>query len=133
MAVTDEPTTDQVATVVDAYFDALNETDPTRRAGLLAQAFVDDGAFRDPLADLVGAEQIGAMLDAAHEAYPGQVFRRTSGIDGHHDVRRFEWNLGPADGVGDLVVAGIDIVELAPDGRIACVTGFFGPFPDLEA
>jgi hypothetical protein len=34
---------------------------------------------------------------------------------------------------GDAVeLEGVDFAELAPDGRIRRITGFFGPLPPLE-
>jgi hypothetical protein len=67
------------------------------------------------------------MVAAIHERFPGQRFRRLSGIDLHHDLVRFAWQLGGPD--GDVTVAGIDVGSLADDGRLRSISGFFGEPP----
>jgi hypothetical protein len=62
---------------------------------------------------------------------PGHRFRRVSGIDTHHDQIRFAWDLVAPDGT--IVVAGIDIGEMAEDGRLRRITGFFGGIPEEAA
>jgi hypothetical protein len=47
-----------------------------------------------------------------------------SAIDTHHDAVRYGWEMVDQD--GNVVVAGIDIGQLAPDGRLQRVSGFFG-------
>ena len=62
-----------------------------------------------------------------HEHYAGHAFERTSGVDVHHDHLRFAWQLvGPG---GEVAVSGIDVADLAEDGRLARVVGFFGDLP----
>ena len=117
-----------VSGAVDAYLAALNETDADRRAAATAEAWTDDGTYRDPLSEVAGPEAISAMVGAIHEQFPGQTFRRTSAIDGHHDVHRFAWEL--ADAAGAVTVGGIDIATIAPDGRLAAITAFFGPMAE---
>lgn len=119
----------QLHAVVEAYFAALNETDTARRADRLAEAFTPDGTYGDPLGEYTGYDAIGAMVAEVHVQFPGEVFRRTTGIDVHHGRARFGWELAAADGT--VHVPGLDVVEQAPDGRIACVTGWFGPLPDM--
>jgi len=54
-------------------------------------------------------------------------FRRSSGVDGHHDQVCFAWELGvPGGAVTD---AGIDVGTLAADGRLWSISGFFGDPP----
>ena len=53
--------------------------------------------------------------------------RTTSGIDAHHGAIRFTWTLRAGD--GKIVTEGIDFGELADDGRLSRITGFFGPPP----
>jgi hypothetical protein len=54
-----------------------------------------------------------------------------SAVDAHHAELRFGWELAAPDGA--VVVAGIDIGELAPDGRLRRITGFFGELPAKAA
>ena len=58
------------------------------------------------------------------------TFRRTTGIDEHHGVARYGWELVAADGA--VAVGGTDIAEIGDDGRLVRVTGFFGDLPALE-
>jgi hypothetical protein len=51
-------------------------------------------------------------------------FRRVSAIDGRHDQFRFAWELVGPDGT--VAVSGLDVGELADDGRLRRITGFFG-------
>jgi hypothetical protein len=67
------------------------------------------------------------MITAVHEQFPGFQMRVTSGIDAHNDQLRFGWELLGADGTP--VVAGIDAGELADDGRLRRITGFWGDLP----
>jgi hypothetical protein len=130
IGMTDTTTTDHTATI-DAYLAMLNETDPERRATLTAQAWTEDGAYVDPLLEAAGHAALSDMAAGVHAQFPGQRFVRTSGIDAHHGLVRFGWELG--DGNGTVTVAGIDVGIVAPDGRLSRIAGFFGPLPELES
>jgi diadenosine tetraphosphatase ApaH/serine/threonine PP2A family protein phosphatase len=120
-----------VTTTVDAYLSAYGEPDPARRAELIAAAWAEDGELIDPPLTGEGHDGIGAMAEAVQQQFPGHRFRRASGIDAHHDRLRFAWELvAPA---GEVVLAGVDVGELAPDGRLRRITGFFGELPALAA
>jgi hypothetical protein len=71
------------------------------------------------------------MVAAVHAQYPGHRLRRTSAIETHHDQVRFGWELVAPD--GSVTVAGVDVGILAADGRLAAITGFFGPLPEAAA
>lgn len=114
--------------VVDAYLAAWNEPDPDRRAQLVERAWTADGRYRDPMLEADGRAAIAELAAGVQAAYPGTTFRRTTEIDGHHDSLRFGWELAGPDGT---VVAGLDVAELAPDGRLRSVTGFFGEVPEV--
>jgi SnoaL-like domain len=120
-----------VTTTVDAYFKMLNETDPERRSRLIEQVWAPDARWIDPPLAVEGHAAIDTKAAGAHDQFPGHRFRRTSGIDCHHDQLRFAWELAAPDGTP--AVAGIDVGELAPDGRILSLTGFFGDLPDEAA
>ena len=119
--------TDTIPTI-DTYFAMWNEEDAERRAELIEQAWADDGSYRDPLLEADGHAALSEMVATVHGHYPGHRFQRTSGIDAHHDNLRFAWQLVAPD--GSVTVGGIDVAELAPDGRLARLTGFFGDLPD---
>ena len=130
---TTDTTTDTTAyvAVIDAYFAALNETDAARRAELTRQAWTEDGGYFDPLQQAVGHDELVAVPVLAHEQFPGQRFVRTSGIDAHHGIVRFDWELADEDGA--VSVAGLDVGVVADDGRLSRIAGFFGPVPERES
>jgi len=124
-------TTSNVTATVDTYIAMWNETDPTKRASLIDRAWASDGRYLDPQLDAEGSAAIADMVAAVHERFPGHRFRRVSGVDQHHDQIRFGWELFAPD--GSITVGGIDIGELAADGRLRRITGFFGPLPEETA
>ena len=71
------------------------------------------------------------MVAGVHQKFPGHRFRRVSGVDAHHDQVRFAWELAAPNGA--IVVAGIDVGMLGPDGRLRQITGFFGELPEKTA
>ncbi len=128
MTNTETPTdTTELTAVVDAYLASLSETDPDVRAALVAQAYDPAARFVDPLQDHKGHDALAGIAPAVNELYPGATFRRTSGVDAHHEFARFGWELVNED--GSLVIDGIDVCSIAPDGRLAGVAGFFGDLP----
>jgi hypothetical protein len=116
-----------VATTVDTYLAMWNEPDKARRAQLIAQAWAPDGSYLDPALAADGHEALSEMVAQVHERFPGYRFTRTSGIDEDNGRVRFAWQLG--DGDGTVAVAGLDIGELADDGKLRRITGFFGELP----
>lgn len=118
--------TDVTATV-DGYLSAYNEPDRARREALIGQVWADDGRLIDPPLAGEGHSGISDMADAMHAHYAGHRFRRVSGIDIHHDQLRFAWELIGPDGQAKL--SGLDVGELAEDGRLRRIVGFFGDLP----
>jgi hypothetical protein len=118
-----------ITDTVETYLAMWNEPEAERRAELIAQAWAPDGAYLDPALQATGHEELGAMVAGVHEHYPGHRFRRTSGIDVHHDQARFAWELVGPD--GSVAVAGIDVADLDADGRLRRITGFFGELPPV--
>jgi hypothetical protein len=116
-----------VETTIERWFTALNETDGSRRAPLVEQAWTPDGQWVDPPFEGQGHEAINGMVDAIYQQFPDHRFRRASAIDAHHDSLRIGWELVSPD--GEVAVAGTDVGVLDGDGRLARVTGFFGPLP----
>jgi len=119
--------TDQgrIATVVETYLAMWNEPDAAARGELIARAWTPDGHYVDPMLEARGHAALNDMVDGVQAAYTGHRFRATSGIDAHHDQFRVGWELVAPD--GSVTVAGIDAGAVAPDGRLARITGFFGP------
>jgi len=117
-----------VEATVERWFTVLNETDAAVRAALVEEVWTANGRWVDPPFEGEGREAINGMVDTIYEAYPNHRFRRAGGIDAHHDSLRIRWELVSPD--GDVVIAGTDVGVLDGDGRLARVTGFFGPLPE---
>ncbi|MEU5432816.1 nuclear transport factor 2 family protein [Streptomyces sp. NPDC020719] len=116
-------------TAVARYFEAWNATGSAEElAKAVGAAWSEDGGYTDPLADVTGHDGIAALIAGAHQQFPGFEFRLDGGVDGHHDVARFRWELvSVAD--GSAPVAGSDVIALAADGRIRTVHGFLDRVP----
>ncbi|MEU1319729.1 nuclear transport factor 2 family protein [Streptomyces tibetensis] len=113
---------------VARYFEAWNADNASARAKAVAAAWTEDGRYTDPLADVSGHDGIAAVIAAAREQFPGFEFRLTGGVDGHHDIARFSWELvSTAD--GSAPVAGSDVITLDGQGRIRAVLGFLDRLP----
>ena len=125
--ITTNEQTSTVTTTVDGYLSAWNERDARRRAELIERVWAHDGRLIDPPLTGDGHDAISAVAAAMHEHYPGHRFRRASGVDEHHDQLRFAWELVGPD--GEVALRGLDVGELAADGRLQRITGFFGELP----
>lgn len=112
-----------ITAVIDDYIACFNEPDRKRRRHLVTRAFADDARYLDPLMASEGPEAITEMIAGVHAAYPGTHFVLAGAPDHHHDRVRFTWHLCAAGG-DDPIAVGHDFATLAPDGRLADVTGF---------
>ncbi|MGY4719902.1 nuclear transport factor 2 family protein [Naumannella cuiyingiana] len=113
--------------IVDAYLATWNCTDPEARRDLLTRHWSPQATYTDPMADVAGAEAIGAVVAGVQEQFPGFEFSLVGEPDAHHRQVRFRWGLG-ASGAEPLVI-GFDVVTVDADGRIATVAGFLDRVP----
>ncbi len=118
------PTTKEA---VSAYMAAWNEADEAKRRRLLDTAWADDGRYTDPMADAPGRDALIDLITQFQKQMPGAAIAQVSGIDEHHGRLRFAWKMQGPD--GSTRMEGIDIGQLAEDGRIQSIVGFFGPPP----
>lgn len=116
--------TRSVAAVIDDYEAAWNEPDAERRAALLTSSCAAGVRYADPESDVTGLEALSAVIASFQTSYPGHVLRRASAVDAHHDLLRFSWLVERPDGT--TMSGGLDACQLAPDGRLAVIAGFFG-------
>ena len=91
-------TTTDITEIVDAYLAMWNEDDADARAAIIERTWTPDARYRDPLLEADGYDGLTAMVEGVHGHYPGHRFRRTSGVDAHHDQARFGWELVAPDG-----------------------------------
>jgi hypothetical protein len=116
---------------IDEYFTMWNEDDPERRRVIAGRCFVESATYVDPLAAVVGPSAISDMVGELRASHPGYSLRLGSAIDEHHDRLRFEWEI--LDAEGGPYLTGVDCAVVAPDGRLAAITGFFGAAPEKLA
>ncbi len=115
--------------LVERYLDTWNETDPHARGSAVASMWAEDSRYVDPLADVVGRDEISALIGTVQEQVPGHVFQLVDNtVDAHHNVVRFSWELVPASG-GESVAVGFDVAVTKEDGRIGSVLGFLDKAP----
>jgi hypothetical protein len=124
MATSKETAVSDIVTLVDRYIAAWNEREPDRRRELVSDTFAEDAGSVDGHRSGNGVEEIDAMIGAAQDQFPGHRIELIFGPDAHDDRVRFAWQLvGPDGPVG----GGTDFAIVAPDGRLASVTGFSDP------
>ena len=122
--------------LADRYVAVWNQPDPDTRRKAIQELWTEDGVhLLEPPEEIVKrAEEIGvrATLEArGHEALvrrvtraydefvaPGQFeFRPHGEATTLHDMVKLRWAMVPAGG-GEVLAVGIDLLLLAPDGRI---------------
>jgi len=116
--------------IVTAYGAAWNEPDEKARRALLDRSWADDGAYSDPTGSADGRDALIAHIGGFQAMMPGHTIDMTSGLDTRDNVFRFAWVMRNG---GEDVLEGMDYGELAADGRISKIVGFFGPFPPADA
>ncbi|WP_203927037.1 nuclear transport factor 2 family protein [Virgisporangium ochraceum] len=114
-------------TAVTRYLDMWNETDAAKRRAVVEEVCTPDVRYVDPLAAVTGHDGLNGLIGAAQQQFPGLTFTPGGAADAHHQQARFTWHLGQPG--GEPLAIGFDVVEFAPDGRIATVLGFLDKVP----
>ena len=117
---------DPTRTITD-YIASWNEADPDRRAELIAAVWRADGRYVDTMTEAHGRQQIEAMIAGVQQQLPDSSFSLVGGIELHHDVARFCWQLGPAD--APPLLSGLDVAMFDADGRLRQLVGFWDQPP----
>jgi hypothetical protein len=118
--------------IAQTYVAAWAETDESRRRELIEQVWAERGEYLAPTTDaLVGREALSGRISDFQQRFPGNRIIMTSGADGHHDRLRYNWAW--LDAEGKLVLEGLDVGEIGPDGLLTRVTEYFGPLPPVSA
>jgi len=119
---TTESATD--TTAVDTYVAAWNETDDAKRNELLAASCGADLWYRDPMLEADTRDSFSGVLAFVQQNFPGHVLTRTSDVDAHHDLVRFNWAFGvPGEAPA---FAGVDVAKYDADGKLHRIIGFAG-------
>lgn len=117
-----------IADIVTRYLAAWNQTDAAARAEALAALVAPEARYVDPLADVTGPEELGALIGAVQDRFAGYSFSLYGAVDTHHDTARFRWALGPA-GAAEPVVIGMDVITVDAGGQVSQVLGFLDRVP----
>jgi hypothetical protein len=115
---------------VATYGAAWNETDEGKRRKLLEQSWADDAIYQDPMGRAEGREALVAHIAGFQQMMAGNTIEATSGVDTYGGVFRFSWVM--RDASGNVALEGMDFGEIASDGRVQSISGFFGPFPEAS-
>jgi hypothetical protein len=103
------------------------ETDDATRLRLAEQAMTEDAEIIYPGVQASGRDEIVAAIAAFSQSVPGARIFSTSGVEQHHGWLRATWRMLQSDGT--VLLDGVDIAELAEDGRFRRVIGFHEPLP----
>jgi hypothetical protein len=115
--------------VVAGYGAAWNETDQVQRTTRLERSWADDGVYHDPTGTAEGRAALVGHIRDFQAMYPGHTIDLTSGVDSNGAELRWTWMV---HNDVEVIVEGVDSAELAPDGRVRRIGGFFEPFPPLD-
>jgi uncharacterized protein YndB with AHSA1/START domain len=110
--------------VADRFFALWAETDPVRRRAALQAVALPGFAFRDPYSCLEGHDEVDAHIAAAQRFMPGVVLERQGDARQCQGTALVDWVAKAPD--GSVRLRGTNVFELAPDGRVARVTGLWG-------
>jgi len=116
----------KVEVLVDTYCQGWSDPDPLVRERCIRETLAPEATYVDPRTDTLSVEQLLAHISRIVTSRPGAAVKRTSNVDIHHNLARFNWHVLLPDGTTPS--GGVDFIELEDDGRrIRRIVGFFGP------
>ena len=110
----------EMTQLVDRYIAIWHEPDTEQRRRSVAQLWTEDGVQFLQSREIRGHKALEERVEAAHEEFVqtgGFLFRRSGGVQGHHDALKFTWEMVPAEGF-DVAATGTIFLLLSEDGRI---------------
>ena len=112
------------AATVDAWFDLWTQTDEAARLATLGRIAAADVAFRDRYSLIDGTAELSAHIAAAQRFMPGVAMQRRGDVRQCQGLAIADWTATGPDRAPRG--QGSNVFQLAPDGRITAVTGFWG-------
>lgn len=112
----------------DHMLAAWNEGDLNLVRGHLNLALAPEVVFIDPTIETRGIDEFERNVRAFRSKYPNARLRRSSAIDSHHNLHRYNWEI---DVESTVILVGFDVTETDEDGRVVRILGFFGPLANL--
>ncbi|HXK09538.1 MAG TPA: SRPBCC domain-containing protein [Vicinamibacteria bacterium] len=111
------------SSLADRFFGLWAEEDAGRRRAEIETIAVETLAFRDPHSCTDGYDDLVAHIAGARRFMPGVVLERQGEARQCQGTALVDWAAKGPDGV--VRAKGTNVFELAPDGRISCVTGIW--------
>jgi uncharacterized protein YndB with AHSA1/START domain len=108
---------------VDALFRAWGEPDPAVRRRLLEESVTPEISFRDAFSATSGIEDLHEHMAAAQMHMPGVRLAREGDLRQCQGTAVARWVATGAD--GSVKGKGLNVYQLAPDGRIAEAVGLW--------
>jgi SnoaL-like domain len=112
--------------ILERMLATWNETDLARIPDHVRAVFSEDVVFIDPANSILGHESFISMVREFRTKFPDAVCSRASGVDSHHGLHRYHWEIHRGE---ELLLPGFDVAEINGDGLVSRVQGFFGPIP----
>jgi len=113
-----------LAAVLDRYFAAWNAKTADERAADLDASVTEDVAFRDAYAALAGRAELESHLTLIPVYMPGLTLRRNGEPRQCQGTAVVDWLAEGPD--GSIRARGTNVLDLAPDGRLARIVGIWG-------
>ncbi len=114
----------------DRYWQMWNNPDVSRARASIDIAVTEDFVFCDPLHEFTGRDGLEDNVRTFRSEWPHAIFQIVSGVDTHHNRFRYRWDLFNN---GNVIVNGLDIATVGPDGLIERIDGFFGDVPAAKS
>ena len=111
------------AQVIAMYGAAWNQTDAAGMHRFLDKSWADEGRYTDPEVSVRGRDELVAYIQKFRAKVGTAQLTLNGPVDAHHGWFRFAWTVVAQDGA--VVLKGMDIGQLADDGRIRRIVGFF--------
>ncbi len=105
------------------YFAAWSEARADERLRLLERCCAADFAFMDPYARITGLAALNGHVANAQQLMPGHTLEPNGEIRICHGHAVIPWRAKSRE--GHVIASGQNFTELAPDGRLAKVVGFW--------
>lgn len=111
------------AQVISMYGAAWNQTDAAGIHKFLDKSWAEKGQYTDPETSVRGREELVTYIQKFRAKVGTAQLALNGPVDVHHGWFRFAWSVVASDGA--VVLKGMDIGQLADDGRIRRIVGFF--------
>ncbi len=112
--------------VIQVYGSAWNEPDATRRLCALQRSMIETATYVDPTIDVATHADLSKAIGDFQTSFAGASIVQLSGIDARAGELRFAWDVRMG---GASVVTGLDYIQIAQDGRIESLRGYWDPMP----